>query len=235
MANGDARATANGMDSSFTMTTLHESNSKLEGDVARENQAASNGIIPNGLNRHNEDLQPNPLILPADPISSPSSSQSPLHQNNSSSISAVTSSSKSSPGYLTSAHFSLARIYLARCYLSFAELLDRQFNIVLPIRLDSSTIQWHREHPNVGPRPTLWHVFFVLVPLIAVIRLISFLRRNQLQRNALKGAGDVARQQLKAQQMKHNLAVGPSMGLDFWKAAMRAVTDAITMGGRGLL
>ncbi|PVG04299.1 hypothetical protein CPB86DRAFT_722082 [Serendipita vermifera] len=234
LANSDAKTATNGRDS-FTMTALHESDPKLEGNAARGNHSAPNGTIPNGLNRHMEDLQQTPLLLPVDPMSSSSSSQSPHHHNNSSSVSTVTSASKSSSGYLTRSHFSLARIYLARCYLSLAELLDRQFNIILPVRLDNSTIQWYREHPEVGPQPTLWHVFFVLVPLIGVLRLLSYLRRSQQQPNGQKGAGDMARRQLKAQQMKHNLAVGPSLGLEFWRAAMRAVTDAIAMSGRGLL
>jgi hypothetical protein len=118
--------------------------------------------------------------------------------------------------------------YALSIYLRLARVLNEQFNLDLPVEFDFPLPE--RPVSKFDYKPTIWHVVLVFIPLLYILRRASRRPGNQKGR-----AGDVARLRLRAQQTNRNLAIGPYMGVDFWKAAMRAVGDAVSMGGRGLI
>jgi hypothetical protein len=65
---------------------------------------------------------------------------------------------------------------------------------------------------------------------MAVVRLIKGRRKTTI---AGGGADESVRKKLRSQMGRG--VVGPRLGVEFWKAAMRAVGDAVWMAGKGLV
>jgi hypothetical protein len=180
-------------------------------------------------------------IIPVQPSHTLSSSSSsgngsllpvpPLYQNGH----ATTSTSKPSPStqFHTRHLYILTRSYFLQVYLYLATLLNTHFGLqlpteevigLLPVPLqDDALMPW-------DPKPRLWHLFFVFTVLMAVVRLFKGRRRTTI---AGGGAGESARKKLRSQRGRG--VVGPRLGVEFWKAAMRAVGDAVWMAGKGLV
>ena len=109
-------------------------------------------------------------------------------------------------------------------YLHLVEMLNHQFGLSLSTNLFS-----HQSGLKPGS-VSLWQVVTVIVPVALTLHMFSRIWRVR-PTNRLSGAGDIARRRLQGQ----SSTVGPNLGLDFWKIAMRAVTDAVSMGSRGLV
>lgn len=109
-------------------------------------------------------------------------------------------------------------------YLHFAEILNHQFGLALPTNFTS------QQSAGKPGSVSLWHVITVIVPFALALHLFSRIWRVR-STDRISGAGEIARRRLRGQKS----TVGPNLGLDFWKAAMRAITDAVSMGSRGLV
>ena len=130
-------------------------------------------------------------------------------------------------GRATSSVIPFIQSYVLHLYIRLARILNDRFNLDLPVDFDIPLP--HAPGIISKYKPTIWHVLFILLPIVFIFRRVS--RRPGGQ----GGAGEAARLKLKAQRVNATLALGPYLGVGFWKAAMRAVGDAVSMGGRGLI
>jgi hypothetical protein len=185
-------------------------------------------------------------ILPVQPshaLSSPSSSGNgsplpvpPLYQNGHASASKLSPSTQLHTRHLTRV-YTITQNYFLQVYLYLATILNTHFALQLPTEevIGLLPVPLHDDAVmNWNPKPRLWHLFFVLTVLMAVVRL--FKGRGRRTGIAGGGAGESARKKLRSQMGRGaGWVVGPRMGVEFWKAAMRAVGDAVGMAGRGLV
>lgn len=116
------------------------------------------------------------------------------------------------------------RSYIFQVYLYAATILNTHFALQLP----TDELEFHID-PRFEAKPRLWHVFFLFTFCLAVFRMV---KGGKKRIGGSEGAGVAARKRLL--QSRQGI-VGPSMGIEFWKAAMRAVGDAVGMAGRGLV
>lgn len=117
--------------------------------------------------------------------------------------------------------------YALNFYLRLAQILNERFNLDLPVDFDFPLPE--RPVSTFTYKPNLWHIVLIFLPLVLILRRAS---RPGSQHG---GAGEAARRKLRAQQTSRSLFIGPYIGIGFWKAAMRAVSDAVSMGGKGLI
>ncbi|KAG8868046.1 hypothetical protein FRC20_004282 [Serendipita sp. 405] len=180
----------------------------------------TNGIVPSQLS---QSLAYNNHILPVTSSSSSSSDgsvDSPAGHN--------------LRGFLMTPIFptQLRHIFI-HYYTLVADILNHQFGLALPTNFNvpsphSRGSHLTRENIKLG----LWHIFTLLLPLVLLFQYLSG-RRYGRATPGVGGAGDKVRERLRRQH--RSLALGPALGMNFWRAALRAVTDAVSMGGRGLI
>ncbi|KAG8832643.1 hypothetical protein FRC17_000955 [Serendipita sp. 399] len=221
---------------SFSMTSIPKQNGA---------PGASDAITPrqNGDN-HGDYLSPQNQNEPLNSTNTKFSSQylgSPAYQNH---ILPATGSSSSSSdgsvespaghnlrGFLTTPVLSThIRHIFIHYYTLFADILNHQFGLSIPTNVAVSGA--HRNLTKEDLRLGLWHIFTLVVPLVLLFQYLSRRRHGRSTAGA-GGAGDEVRERLRRQY--RSLALGPVLGTSFWRAALRAVTDAVSMGGRGLI
>lgn len=204
------------------MTSLVTSPLGRDNTVAKEPTATGSAkIIQNGTTSPFQDMSRTPGKSNGTfPLPIP-----PLYQN-----SQLENGSPPRPAVLSGHGSSLLpfiQSYVLHFYLRLARILNERFNLDLPVDFDVPLS--HAPSIISNYKPTIWHVVFVFLPIVFILRRVS--RRSSAQ----GGAGNAARLKLNAQRMNASLALGPYLGVGFWKAAMRAVGDAVSMGGRGLI
>jgi hypothetical protein len=157
-----------------------------------------------------------PLALPQPPLSPEGNGAGPS--------TIATSDSRKAQLSATVALLHLLRSTTLPYLHDLARFLNQQFNLNLSTDFDIAIPNLYASISN------LWYIIFVIVPIA--------LFWTRLKGKASAGqnliAGDAARRKL-AQSSRGALAVGPQLGSAFWKAAMTAVLDAVSMGGRGLI
>lgn len=120
------------------------------------------------------------------------------------------------------------RNYLLQTYLYLAAILNTQFALRLPI----DEVATHLD-PRFDVKPSLWHIFIFFTTFFGLLRMLR--RKRPTAASGSMAAGEAARKRLKEQAVNQSLALGPTLGLNFWKAAMRALGDAVWMAGRGIV
>jgi hypothetical protein len=214
------------------MTSLSTSHSGLANGKGGVDAGAANGHAEgsNGDAKFPKDGRLSPL---RDVFRSPGSTDGviplpspPLYQNSKSENSPASTATVLSSRVTSIIPF--IQYYALDFYLRLARILNERLSLDLPVDFDFPLPE--RPISTFNYKPTIWHVVLVFLPLVFILRRAS--RRPGRQHG---GAGDMARLKLRAQQTNRNLAIGPYLGVGFWKAAMRAVGDAVSMGGRGII
>lgn len=205
---------------------LKQPNGTLDKGKGRENDVSYGRSL-----QHEDTIKPvskgtSPPQLspgPSQPSPLPHPPVSPKAANGSSTITASDLRTTRFPAAVALLH--ILRASMLPYLHDIARFLNRQFNLNLSTDFDIPIPDFYTGLSNI------WYIIFVVVPLAL------FWTRIKGRPSTGKGliAGDAARRKLKAQASRNALTVGPQLGSAFWKAAMTAVLDAVSMGGRGLI
>ncbi|KIM33288.1 hypothetical protein M408DRAFT_326063, partial [Serendipita vermifera MAFF 305830] len=222
------QATALAGDRTFSMTSLATS------PLGREQKGEKDTVATNGYVVVDSKSTQNATVSPFGDVShTPGKANGslplpipPLYQNSQVHGSSPQGTTVASSGQISSL-MPFVQSYVLHFYIRLARILNTQFGLDLPVDFDVPPL--HVPSIFSTYKPTIWHVVFVFLPIVFILRRVSRRSGGQV------GAGDAARLKLRAQRMNTNLALGPYLGAGFWKAAMRAVGDAVSMGGRGLI